>query len=214
MAVETVLVAGLGKRGHDGEVFRDEPGDVRVPVVVVADAVPGIDTLLVFDADGDVLGGEDVEVAERHHVVVVVSDDTVDHLVRKEEAGGEEDGDGRLRDKLGGDEVGVEAVVVKPEGLHRRRVRVFPHAHGEGRDPGRIEGVLVEEADLRADVVGGDGAVAVVVCVDETVAVGEFDAVRHGDGDRSRPPVDVGVVEVDVPGANLRLGDDAVEIAG
>ena len=49
VAVETVLVAGLGKRGHDGEVFRDEPGDVRVPVVVVADAVSGVDALLVFD---------------------------------------------------------------------------------------------------------------------------------------------------------------------
>ena len=192
---------------------------MRVPVVVVADGMPTghgrvarVHALLVLEADRDVLGGQDVDVAERHHVVVVVAHDAVHHLVGEEQAGREQDRHGRLRDQLRGHDVAVEPVVVQTEGVDRARVRVLPHAaHGKRRHPHGVEGVLVEELQLRADVVGVDRLVAVLVGVDEPVAAGDLHAVGERDRRRAGPPVDAGVVEVHVPRAHLRTRHLAVE---
>src|SRR5574344_175032 len=115
VAVVPVLVAGHGIGRDERQALVHEPRDVSVPVVVVADAAAGVHALLVPDADGDVLRRKDVDVREADRVVVVVSDYAVHDLVRRQQAGGHENGNRRLLDQLRRDDIGVESVVLESE---------------------------------------------------------------------------------------------------
>ena len=54
VAVELVGIAGFGERSDERQLVVDEPRDVSVPVVVVADSVADARALLVLKADRDV----------------------------------------------------------------------------------------------------------------------------------------------------------------
>ena len=178
---------------------------------MVADSVPDARALLVFEADCDVGRRQHVDVAEGDKVVVVVPDDAVHHLVGVEKARREKDRPRSLGDQLRRDDVCVESVVVELEGVNSPRVGVLvDSADGYRRHPRSVERVLVEEAELRADVVLVDRPVAVLPRVDEFVAGRELEAVCDGERGAEGTPVDVGVIEVDVPRAELRLRDDVV----
>ena len=136
MPVELVFVAGLHERRDEREPFVDEPRDVSVPVVVVADSVADSRALLVFDADRDVLGRQNVYVCERHEIVVVVAYDAVDDFIRVEGARRDEHGNRGLRDELGCYDVCVEAVVVELERIDGLRVGILVNtADGDRGDP-------------------------------------------------------------------------------
>ena len=178
---------------------------------MVADSVPDACSLLVFEADCDVGRRQHIDVAEGDKVVVIVPDDAVHHLVGVEKARREQYRPRSLGDQLRRDDVCVESVVVELEGINSPRVRVLVDAaHGERRHPRGVERILVEEPELCAEVVLVDRPVAVLPRVDEFIAGGDLEAVCDGERGAEGTPVDVGVIEVDVPRAELRARHDSV----
>ena len=102
--------------------------------------------------------------------------------------------------------------MVELERVHSPRVGVLVDAaDGYRRNPRSVERVFVEEAELRAEVVLVDRPVAVLPRVDEFISGRELETVCDGKRGAEGTPVDVRVVEVDVPRAELRPRYDSVE---
>ena len=111
IVVEVILVTRRGNRGNKRQVLRDEPGEVGVVVVVVANVIADVDALFVFEADGEEVGWQDVDVAKSSDTIFVVADDAIDDFIRDEHARRKKDGKGRFGDELRGDEVEVRTLM-------------------------------------------------------------------------------------------------------
>ena len=95
MITEGEFAALMGRKIREGRIADQTLVDVEWEEALdycerftqrYADSVARVHALLVLDADRHVLRGKHIQVAEGHHVVLVVAHDPVHHLVRKEKA--------------------------------------------------------------------------------------------------------------------------------